>query len=109
LKTINAHSVPAQKGEPMIVRVFSAKRGLVFLSGWFLIFYLSAAIIAGGDYRPDNGENAPVYSQKDDSWVILDAGRVAAMWYGEANPIATNGTEEGRAKNRRVEVAVGGL
>ena len=39
----------------------------------------------------------------------LDPGRVATSWYGEANPIATNGTEEGRAKNRRVEVAVGGL
>jgi OOP family OmpA-OmpF porin len=39
----------------------------------------------------------------------LDSGRVATAWYGEANPIATNGTEEGRAKNRRVEVAVGGL
>ena len=39
----------------------------------------------------------------------LDAGRVATIWYGEANPIASNGTEEGRAKNRRVEVVVGGL
>jgi OmpA-OmpF porin, OOP family len=39
----------------------------------------------------------------------VDAGRVVASWYGEANPIATNGTEEGRAKNRRVEVAVGGM
>ena len=39
----------------------------------------------------------------------LDPGRVVAMWYGEANPVASNGTDEGRAKNRRVEVAVGGL
>ncbi len=39
----------------------------------------------------------------------LNPGRVVDMWYGEANPMASNGTEEGRAKNRRVEVAVGGL
>jgi outer membrane protein OmpA-like peptidoglycan-associated protein len=31
------------------------------------------------------------------------------MWYGEGNPVASNDTPEGRAKNRRVEVAVSGL
>jgi OOP family OmpA-OmpF porin len=39
----------------------------------------------------------------------LDSGRVTAMWYGEGNPVASNDTVEGRAKNRRVEVAVSGL
>ena len=39
----------------------------------------------------------------------LDASRVATMWYGEANPIDSNDTPEGRAKNRRVEVAVSQL
>ena len=39
----------------------------------------------------------------------VDAGRVVASWYGEANPVASNATDDGRAKNRRVEVAVGGL
>ena len=39
----------------------------------------------------------------------LDSGRVATMWYGEGNPVASNDTAEGRAKNRRVEVAVTGL
>jgi OmpA-OmpF porin, OOP family len=39
----------------------------------------------------------------------LDSGRVATMWYGEGNPVASNDTPEGRAKNRRVEVAVTGL
>jgi OOP family OmpA-OmpF porin len=39
----------------------------------------------------------------------LDSGRVTAMWYGEANPVASNDTAEGRGKNRRVEIAVTGL
>jgi OOP family OmpA-OmpF porin len=39
----------------------------------------------------------------------LDSGRVAAMWYGEANPVAANDSAENRWKNRRVEIAVSGL
>ena len=39
----------------------------------------------------------------------LDSGRVATMWYGEANPVASNDSAENRWKNRRVEIAVGGL
>ena len=35
--------------------------------------------------------------------------RIVLQWYGYANPIASNDTEEGRAKNRRVEMAVGGM
>ena len=27
-------------------------------------------------------------------------------WYGDIRPIASNGTEEGRQKNRRIEIAV---
>jgi OOP family OmpA-OmpF porin len=35
--------------------------------------------------------------------------RIVVTYYGEANPVASNDTEEGRAQNRRVEIAVGGL
>jgi OOP family OmpA-OmpF porin len=35
--------------------------------------------------------------------------RIVVNYYGKANPIASNDTEEGRAQNRRVEIAVGGL
>ena len=35
--------------------------------------------------------------------------RIVVNYYGEANPAASNATSEGRAMNRRVEVAVGGL
>ena len=35
--------------------------------------------------------------------------RIVVNYYGEANPIASNDTEEGRAQNRRVEIAVGGV
>ena len=33
----------------------------------------------------------------------IDIGRLRAIGYGEANPIASNLTKEGRAKNRRIE------
>jgi len=39
----------------------------------------------------------------------IDPLRVAPMWYGELNPTADNSRAEGRALNRRVESAVGGL
>ncbi len=39
----------------------------------------------------------------------ITSDRIVVNYYGEANPVASNDTEEGRAKNRRVEIAVGGL
>ena len=39
----------------------------------------------------------------------IDASRLVLHWHGSDNPVASNDTAEGRAKNRRVEIAVGGL
>jgi OOP family OmpA-OmpF porin len=39
----------------------------------------------------------------------IDPDRVILFWYGPANPIASNDTSEGRQKNRRVEIAIGGV
>ena len=39
----------------------------------------------------------------------IDPARVVLFWYGATNFIAANDTPEGRAKNRRVEIAIGML
>jgi OOP family OmpA-OmpF porin len=39
----------------------------------------------------------------------IGSDRIVVNYYGIANPAASNATSEGRAMNRRVEVAVGGL
>jgi OOP family OmpA-OmpF porin len=39
----------------------------------------------------------------------VDASRLVVNWYGSVNQAAGNDTIDGRAQNRRVEIAVGGL
>jgi OOP family OmpA-OmpF porin len=39
----------------------------------------------------------------------LGPDRVIPIWYGAANPIASNDTDAGRAQNRRVEISIGGM
>ena len=36
----------------------------------------------------------------------ISASRLTAKWYGENQPVADNSTSEGKAKNRRVELAI---
>jgi OOP family OmpA-OmpF porin len=43
-----------------------------------------------------------------DNYMISDD-RIVVNYYGSANPVGDNATAEGRAMNRRVEIAVGGL
>lgn len=38
----------------------------------------------------------------------IDKNRMVLQWYGSDNPITSNDTKEGRAENRRVEIAVKG-
>ncbi len=39
----------------------------------------------------------------------IDSSRIAAFWYGEAAPVASNDTEEGRQQNRRVVGFIAGV
>ena len=36
----------------------------------------------------------------------IDVGRFTTKWYGESQPRGDNSTTEGKAKNRRVELAI---
>ena len=49
-------------------------------------------------------ESAAAYLQKSAN---IDADRIVVDWFGKLNPVADNGTPEGRRLNRRVESAVG--
>ncbi len=46
------------------------------------------------------------YLQKNHA---IDPNRLVTNWYGDTDPIASNDTADGRAQNRRVEMAIGGL
>ena len=37
----------------------------------------------------------------------IDPDRIILFWFGSINPVAPNDTDEGRSKNRRVEIAIG--
>ena len=37
---------------------------------------------------------------------VIDESRITAVGYGKSNPVASNDTEEGRAKNRRVDILI---
>lgn len=51
----------------------------------------------------DRAENVMHYIVENSE---IDESRIEAIGYGESKPIATNETEEGRAKNRRIAVVI---
>lgn len=51
-------------------------------------------------------ENVASYLSKNYG---IGSERLVVLWYGQANPVASNSSDEGRAQNRRVEIAIGGL
>ena len=77
----------------------------------------SYAVLAGfTDNRGDAEYNLQLSRMRAESaknYILeqsrIDPERVVVMWYGATNFIADNDTEEGRARNRRVEIAIGML
>lgn len=51
-------------------------------------------------------ERAAAVSQYIQANMGLEASRISAVGYGESKPIASNETNEGRAKNRRIDVVI---
>ena len=77
----------------------------------------SYAVLAGfTDNRGDAEYNLQLSRMRAESaknYILeqsrIDPERVVVMWYGATNFISDNDTEEGRARNRRVEIAIGML
>jgi OOP family OmpA-OmpF porin len=50
-------------------------------------------------------QNVKNYILEQQSHIDID--RIVLFWFGSINPVAPNDTDEGRSKNRRVEIAIG--
>jgi outer membrane protein OmpA-like peptidoglycan-associated protein len=87
-----------------------------------LLFTLSVnpdafAVLAGFTDNAGNEEYnlklSRMRSQKVKNFILeqirIDPDRVILFWYANTNPIASNDIAEGRKKNRRVEIAIGGM
>ena len=51
-------------------------------------------------------ESVGAYLEKNHN---IDPSRIVVSWYGDTNPSASNSSPQGRALNRRAEIAIGGL
>jgi outer membrane protein OmpA-like peptidoglycan-associated protein len=70
-----------------------------------------------GGYTDNTGDpqaNLTLSQQRADTVMAdlvklgVDASRMKAEGYGQEHPVADNSTEEGRAKNRRIDIRVTG-
>lgn len=84
--------------------------------GDYLVKNPDAFVVVGGftDSRGDDEYNMWLSKRRALSiknyllsTYTIDEDRVVLQWFGEQNPAADNATEEGRQRNRRVELAVG--
>jgi outer membrane protein OmpA-like peptidoglycan-associated protein len=73
----------------------------------------SAALEGHTDAKGDDTYNQRLSERRAESvrrWLAdkerIDAGKLSARGWGERRPVATNGTDQGRQKNRRVEVVI---
>ena len=73
----------------------------------------SAALEGHTDAKGDDAYNQRLSERRAESvrrWLAdkerIDAGKLSARGWGERRPVATNDTDQGRQKNRRVEVVI---
>ena len=92
-----------------------AREDLAKLSGIVLNYPSLRLTIEGHTDNTGSAETNQAVSQQRASAVRdylvkqgLDAGSLSAQGLGENNPVADNATDEGRQKNRRVEIIVSG-
>ncbi len=73
----------------------------------------SATLEGHTDAKGDDAYNQRLSERRAESvrrWLAekerIDAGKLSARGWGESRPVATNDTDQGRQKNRRVEVVI---
>ncbi len=90
-----------------------AQMGLAKLSGILMVFH--RAKVAIGGYTDSTGvakQNQKLSQQRADAVRTLlteqgvAEGRLTSNGFGDANPVADNSSDDGRAKNRRVELII---
>jgi outer membrane protein OmpA-like peptidoglycan-associated protein len=76
---------------------------------------LGLTVVGHADARGPAPRNLALSQRRADAVVAylidkgIDAGRLKAIGYGEARPLAPNDTAQNRAKNRRIEVEIMGV
>src|SRR3990167_1192135 len=94
----------AEKIMDSLVRAASTSNGQITVTG-----HTDNVPISGGEFK-DNWELAAARAASVVRAIAadgrIDPARLVAMSKGDTDPIADNATEEGRAKNRRIEIEI---